>query len=62
MSWRDLFSARATRRMFLRGGALAGAAAAVPLELHAAGGRAEARAPFEPLPRSSADEFRVAKG
>ncbi len=61
MSWRDLFSARATRRTFLSAGALG--AAALPLELRAAQQqRRNARVPFEALPPSTADEFRVAKG
>jgi uncharacterized protein len=63
MTWRDLFSARATRRTFLRGGALGATAAALPLELHAATPRHRtARVPFESLSPSSADDFRVAQG
>jgi len=63
MTWRDLFSARATRRTLLRGGAFGAAAAMLPIELHAMQKRnAPTRVPFEPLPPSSADELLVAKG
>lgn len=63
MTWRDLFSARATRRALLRGGALGAAAAALPMQLRATPpGRRPQRVPFEPLPPSRADEFAVARG
>ncbi|HEX6100817.1 MAG TPA: alkaline phosphatase PhoX [Thermoanaerobaculia bacterium] len=63
MSWRDLFFSGATRRTFLRSGALGAAAAALPLELHAVQARkARSHVPFEPLPPSTADDFVVAGG
>lgn len=65
MSWQDLFSSRLNRRSLFRAVAIGGAAAAVPLQFHAATERrsaAKRKAAFAPVPATSADDFVLARG